>query len=98
MSRNDALVRADAQNRAMRTFLQGLATDVVTAIIMLLLPVLTHANGWDDFEWSVMGFLLLKTVLITAMSYAMRQWLDRSPFPTPLPPADPGEPDAPVTE
>lgn len=98
MSRNDALLTADAQNRALRTFLQGLATDVVAAVIMLLLPVLTHANGWGDFEWSVMGFLLLKTILVTGMSYAMRQWLDRSPIPTPLPPSDPGEPDAPAGE
>lgn len=83
----------DARNRAVRTFLQGLATDVLAALVLLLLPVFTSANGWGDFEWQVLGFLTAKTVAVTVMSYVMRQYLDSSRFPTPLPPADPGEPD-----
>lgn len=83
----------DARNRALRTFLQGLATDVAAALVLLLLPVFTSANGWGDFEWQVLGFLATKTVAVTVLSYVMRQYLDASVIPTPLPPADPGEPD-----
>lgn len=81
----------DARNRALRTFVQGLATDVLAALVLLLLPVVTAAEGWGDFEWSVLGFLVAKTVVVTALSYVMRQYLDRSGVPTPLPPADPGD-------
>lgn len=84
----------DARNRALRTFLQGLGTDVAAALILLLLPAFTNANGWGDFEWQVLGFLVVKTVAVTALSYVMRQYLDGSVVPTPLPPANPGEPDA----
>lgn len=84
----------DARNRALRTFLQGLGTDVAAALILLLLPAFTNANGWGDFEWQVLGFLVVKTVAVTALSYVMRQYLDGSAIPTPLPPANPGEPDA----
>lgn len=83
----------DARNRALRTFIQGLGTDVAAALILLLLPVFTSANGWGDFEWQVLGFLVAKTVAVTALSYVMRQYLDASRLPTPLPPSDPGEPD-----
>jgi hypothetical protein len=78
----------DARNRALRTLLQGLATDVVAALILLLLPVVTAANGWGDFEWRVLGFLVCKTVAVTVLSYVMRQYLDTSALPTPLPPSD----------
>lgn len=87
-------LRKDARNRALRTFLQGLAADLVAALILLLIPIVTAANAWGDFEWSVLGFLVAKTGVLTLFSYLMRTWLDRSGIPTPLPPADPGEPDA----
>ena len=86
-------LQADARNRAVRTFLQGLGADVLAALVLLLLPVFTNANDWGDFEWQVLGFLVAKTVAVTALSYVMRQYLDASPVPTPLPPANPGEPD-----
>lgn len=87
-------LRNDARNRALRTFLQGLAADLVAALILLLLPIVTAATGWGDFEWQVLGFLVAKTGVVTLFSYVMRTWLDRSALPTPLPPSDPGEPDA----
>lgn len=87
------LLTNDARNRALRTFLQGLASDVAAAVILLVLPVFTDATGWQDIDWKVMGFLLAKTALVTALSYVMRQYLDGSAIPTPLPPANPGEPD-----
>lgn len=91
-------LRADARNRAARTFIQGLGIDILAAVILLLLPVVTSANGWGDFEWNLLGFLLAKTVAATVFAYVMRTVLDRSSIPTPLPPADPGEPDADIGE
>ena len=84
----------DARNRALRTFVQGLAADVLAAVILLVLPVFSSATGWQDIDWKVLAFLLAKTVAVTALSFVMRQYLDASKVPTPLPPADPGEPDA----
>ena len=87
-------VRRDARNRALRTFLQGLAADVTAALVMMLLPLISAANGWGDFEWQILGFLVAKTIAVSGLSYLMRTWLDGSRVPTPLPPGDPGEPDA----
>jgi hypothetical protein len=84
---------ADARNRALRTFLQGIAADVLAAVALLVLPIFTNANGWQDIDWKILGFLLAKTVVVTGLSYLMRTVLDRSRIPTPLPPGDPGEPD-----
>lgn len=83
----------DARNRALRTFIQGLAADVIAAVVLLVLPVFSNATGWQDIDWKVLGFLLAKTVAVTALSFVMRQYLDPSGLPTPLPPSDPGEPD-----
>jgi hypothetical protein len=85
---------ADGRNRALRTFLVGLATDVLAAVVLLLAPIVSSAQSWGDFQWSVMGFMLAKTAVSTAFSYLLRTVIDRSGIPTPLPPADPGEPDA----
>lgn len=87
-------LKTDARNRALRTFLQGLGFDILGAVVLLLLPLFTNADGWGDFDWKLLGFLLVKTIVVTGFSYLMRTVLDRSAVPTPLPPADPGEPDA----
>jgi hypothetical protein len=84
----------DARNRAIRTFLQGLGYAVLAAVVMVLLPVFTNAKDWGDFDWSVIGFALVQAVGMAVLSYFMRKVLDPSGLPTPLPPADPGEPDA----
>ena len=86
-----ARTNADARNRALRTFFQGLAADVLAAVVLVLLPTFTNANGWGDFEWGVLGFLLAKTAVVTALSYLMRTWLDKRTDVL-LPPADPGPP------
>lgn len=85
----------DAKNRALRTFAQGLAADVLAAVILLVLPVFSNAQGWQDIDWKVLGFLLAKTVVVTGLSFVMRQYLDKSTDAF-LPPADPGEPDDPT--
>lgn len=88
MTLTEYRLRTDARNRALRTFLQGLVADVAAALLLLLLPIVTAANGWGDFEWQILGFLVAKTIVVTGLSYAMRAWADRSGIPTPLPPTD----------
>jgi len=65
--------QADAVNRAARTFVQGLATDVAVAA----LPVIYDAvSGWDGAftraYWTVVGVSVMKTVAVAAVSYFMR--------------------------
>jgi hypothetical protein len=87
-------LKADAANRSVRVFLQGLGFAVLAAIVMVLYPVFSGAHSWGDLDWSLIGFALIQAAGTSALAYFMRTVLDPSGFPTPLPPADPGEPDA----
>lgn len=80
----------DARNRALRTFLQGLAVDLLAAIALTVHELVTADAGLP--AWRLLGLAVAKTVLTTAASYVMRAKLDASSFPTPLPPVDPGRP------
>lgn len=84
---------ADARNRAVRAFLQGLAIDVLTAVAAALLLWLPDADLSSRDAWVVLATGLARTLLGTVASYVMRLKLDGSALPTPLPPANPGEPD-----
>ena len=79
-------IERDARNRAARTFVQGLAIDVAVALALIVTTVLSSAQGWEDIEWSIVGFLVAKTIAVTAASYVMRRFLDGSSVPTPEPP------------
>lgn len=81
---------ADARNRALRTFLQGVGYAVLAAAVMVLLPVFTSAKSWADFNWSVIAFALAQAVGMAVLSYVMRKVLDPSRIPTPTPPGDGG--------
>jgi hypothetical protein len=83
----------DARNRALRVFLWGLAYTVGTAAVVVLGPVFTSADGFEDIEWSRVLWSLVQAVVVAAIAYLGRTVLDPSRFPTPLPPANPGEPD-----
>lgn len=65
-------IQADARNRAYRTLLQGLAFDVGAAIVVVLYSVFSSASGWGDFQWAIIGFTLVKTFMVSALSYLMR--------------------------
>lgn len=88
----DAL-KADARNRAVRTLLNGLGFTALTAIVLVIQPVLTDADGWSDFDLGTIGFAAFQAAGMAVLAYLMRSVLDPSAVPTPLPPADPGEPD-----
>lgn len=81
----------DARNRALRTFLQGLAIDLAVAVAAF---VLANVDSITDRQGLILAATALgKTVATTVASYVMRRFLDPSRIPTPLPPSDPGEPD-----
>lgn len=86
-------LKADATNRSLRTFLQGLGFAVLTAAVLVLYPVFTDGRSLEDVDWKLLGFSLIQVAGTAVLSYVMRTVLDKSAFPTPLPPADPGEPD-----
>lgn len=55
-----------------RTFFQGMAVDIGFAVMAALGTVMTPGfNAFDKEVWVVTGALIVKTVLTTAMSYAM---------------------------
>lgn len=83
----------DARNRALRVFLWGLAYTVGTAVVLVIAPVFTSANGFEDIDWDRVVWSLVQAVVVSVIAYLGRTVLDPSKFPTPLPPADPGEPD-----
>ena len=60
---------ADARNRALRTLLQGLATDVLVALAAVLLAWLPDADITSREAWAVVGVNLAKTALTTAASW-----------------------------
>jgi hypothetical protein len=70
---NNIVKKSDARNRALRTFLQGLAVD--TSIVIAL--VLYNATSSNDFSfngtyWAGVGVLLARNVIHSAASYVMR--------------------------
>lgn len=64
--------KADAASRSRRTFVQGLAVDVVIAIATALLLWLPDADLSSRDAWFVLGTALAKSVLTAAASYVMR--------------------------
>lgn len=89
-------LRVDAGNRALRTFLVGMATDVGVAVATFVASVLVTKNGWGDLQWAVISFSFVKTILMSIASYVLRRFVDSSGFPTPLPPAPAVAPADPV--
>jgi hypothetical protein len=84
-------MRADARNRALRTFLQGLAIDVAVSVCVVLITVFATASSWGELQWVAIGFTLGKTVLMTIAAYVMRRFVDR-PGSVALPPDLAGAP------
>lgn len=66
-------VRLDAANRAARTFMQGLALDVLAAAGMAVTSALADSHfAWSWQFWAVQGGLFGKTLLQTLAAYLMR--------------------------
>jgi len=65
-------IKAFAKSAAKNSLLQGLAFDVAAALAIVIYTTFDSTNGWGDFEWAAIGFLLVKTAVITAASYLLR--------------------------
>lgn len=86
----NALIK-DAENKAWRTFLQGIGIDIGIAVALLVAQIVAAPlTAWQG--WLAIGIALARTILGAAAAYVMRRFLDPSSLPTPLPPADPGFP------
>ena len=79
---------ADAKNRALRVFLQGLAVDLMVALTTVLTTFLGDAHSWGTIQWSVLGLTLAKTAIQTVVAYVTRRYIDPSKIPFPTPPGD----------
>ncbi len=90
--RDEQALVADASNRALRTFLVGLAVDLAVAVAATILAGLDAVS--DQASLIAFGISLGKTVITTGCSYVLRRFIDRSSIPTPLPPAVAGPPDS----
>jgi hypothetical protein len=64
--------KAAARERAVRTFLVGLAVDVLVGVAAVLLAWLPAADVTDRAAWLVLGATLVKTVLTSLASYVLR--------------------------
>ena len=93
-ARATARLANDARNRSKRTFLTGLAIDVSVGIALVLGTYFASADSWGSIQWIVLSFSIAKSAVQATCAFVLRRFLDPSGFPTPLPPSDPGEPDA----
>lgn len=64
--------KADAKQRAKRTFIQGIVLDVAVAVAVALLAWLPDADLTSKQAWIILGTSLAKTVLTAVASYVMR--------------------------
>lgn len=74
MSTYPTSTEADAKNRALRTFVQGLGTDVLGAVVLAVGPALAGADfAWTSEYWTAVGLLAAKTVVLSVVSYVSRK-------------------------
>ncbi len=64
-------VRADARNRALRTFAQGLALDLLAALVVVLLPAVTSIE-WTSAYWLALLASLGRSLVQALVSYVAR--------------------------
>lgn len=69
MTPTPAQLARDARNRAVRTFAQGLALDVLAAVALLVLDAL----GAGAVDWRLLLLSLGRTVAQTVAAYVMRK-------------------------
>ena len=86
------LRNADAKNRTVRTFIQGLLIDIAVGLAALVLAQLGDVN--DKAALIAFGVSAAKTVVQSAAAYVMRMFVDTK-LRRVLPPQPPGEPAAP---
>lgn len=80
-------VKADARNRAERTFWQNLGIDLFIALAGTLTVALGGLDLSTGEAWVILGGLLLKTAVSAPISYVMRTKFGVRDTTVPLPPA-----------
>lgn len=65
---------ADAQNRAWRTFIQGLLVDLLAAVVLAVGPAIAGADfAWTKAYWLTLLGLAGKTAIQSVVSYVARR-------------------------
>lgn len=73
MTQPTTTVSADARNRALRTFAQGLLVDVAGALVLAVGPALAGADfAWTRGYWAAVGMLAAKTAIQSVVAYVSR--------------------------
>lgn len=68
-----AEAKKDARARAFRSFIQGLITDALFGVLVVLLAALNAPEfTWSAMYWQLVAMGLIKTILISITSYLMR--------------------------
>lgn len=67
-----ATVEVDARNRAWRTFVQGLGIDVLAAVVVTLLPMVTVLE-WSLAWWLALGLAVSRSALGALVAYLARK-------------------------
>lgn len=67
----DKYVSKDAKSRAWRTVVVGLGIDVATALVIVLLPLVSSVE-WTDTYWITLASLAGKSVVQSVIAYFFR--------------------------
>ena len=71
MANTNPAVVADAKERSLRSLVQGLALDVLVAIV-LVVGTAFNTIEWTPEYWKLLGLTVAKSVLQAGASYLMR--------------------------
>lgn len=67
-------VQKDAKNRAWRSVLVGLGIDVATALVIVLLPLVSSIE-WTETYWITLASLGGKSIVQAVVSYFFRMFV-----------------------
>lgn len=73
-------LNAIAKKRGWQTLVQSLAIDVAVAIALALSVLIGPWEGWEDVQWTVLGFVLAKSVVQAVVAWVIRRFVDRSGY------------------
>lgn len=65
-------VAVDAEQRSVRTLVQGALAATALAVLVVLTQTIGAARTWEDIDWSTLGLLALQALLTALLSWASR--------------------------
>lgn len=66
--------RHDAAERSLRSLAQGLALDILVAVVLVLATAVGDIE-WTPTYWKLLGLTLAKSVIQAGVSYLMRMFV-----------------------